>query len=116
MTKETIDYAVTKLNDAFQTIKPDAMELGQGFINYMVMKQTISGVFFLILFIIAIPFFVKGIRKLLRDISDDKGFVYVIFGIIGTFFGIIGVLKEGYDAILANLYPLMWTIEQLAGK
>jgi dipeptide/tripeptide permease len=113
MDKETIDYAITKLDVALQKVAPTAVELGQDMINYMVFKEAlgaaIAGVIFILIVIVA-----RIAYKYVRKTDDDDCYVPVFaigHGLAVVSF--IAFLGYFYDAMLANAFPLMWTIEHL---
>jgi len=127
MNKETIDYALSKLNEAFQNIKPDAIELGSEYVDYMVFKAIFSAA---LLFTMCTILLVTTLLILLRLskilkyetpyyeklYSRDADVKYSIIGIIIGFFGLIFLvifIGSLYDAVVAYNYPVMYTIEQL---
>ncbi len=116
MEKETVDYAMAKLNDVFQSIKPDAMELGSEYVQYAVMKQTIEAFIFMV--VLGIGAMLALITYKCWDGLDfDEYFTHLVLVIITGIMCILGVagsIIEGYQAVLANQFPLRWTIEQLS--
>lgn len=110
MDTTTVNYAIEKLNEAFQAIKPTAVELGSEYIGYTVLKITIYPFlwgFFLLLatWLVVISF---------KDGNEDIGELYFGLGFPFGIISLVGFLITLYSAILANAYPLMYTIEQLA--
>ncbi|HDY68779.1 hypothetical protein LCGC14_1683240 [marine sediment metagenome] len=123
MNKETIDYAIEKLNIAFQAIKPDAIELGSEYIDYIVFQTMLSPIFSCIVFICLLLITMKCF-KMEKEIEIENGQRYkesdeIIYAIIGRICGIIAFISiivtflTLYNAILASMYPLMYTIEKL---
>ena len=110
MDKQTIDYAMNKLTEKFNQIKPDAMELGQEYIDYSVFKATIPAIGLPVLCIILAIICRYAWFKL--DKNDNWTPVCVLSGIIALVTAGMSPVVI-YEAMLANSYPLMWTIEQL---
>ena len=117
MDTTTVNYAIEKLNEAFQHIKPTAIELGSEFVGYTVLKVTVAAglivLFFTVLIFVALYFLRKGL-KCERHLAREECFTAsAIAGSVGFITALFGT-EVVYDAILANNFPLMYTIEQLA--
>lgn len=127
MNKETIDYALTKLNEAFQAIKPDAIELGSEYVNYMVLKAVLGAVFPFIIGVILVVVSLLMLSRYQKIIAHNSeyykklydndsevvaGAISGICGVIGILLSAVGIINS-FTAVLALNYPLMYTIEQL---
>ena len=113
MDKQTIDYAIEKLNGAYAAIKPDAVELGQDMIEYMVFKTTVLAIAFSLLFLFCFIPFIISMYNLVT--TDEEAWIPVgVVTVLGSFATGFGLAVAAHRTILAHMYPLMWTIEQLS--
>lgn len=112
MNKETVDYALQRLNEAFQSIKPDALELGSEYVNYVVWKATVEAALLMILLLLMIPIVLFFIWKKKKDSYGEWEIGIVISSVLMLFLSIT-VMIASYSAILADKFPLMYTIESL---
>lgn len=113
MDTTTVNYAIEKLNEAFQHIRPTAIELGSEYVGYVVMKATVSALITIIILIVA-SMILRKIFAWYDKISDPA--VEIMLPAFATLFYMfpLGVtIAHIYRAIIANAYPLMYTIEQL---
>ena len=112
-TKETIDYAVTKLDNFFGKVVAEGGELTNEFVAYALLELHINFAIACIVTMIGICclLFVCIRHQWVTDKLDEG--VVIIAGtvlIIGTAGGFIGVLVNGYDMYMSSQYPLMWVI------
>lgn len=117
MDKETIDYAIGKLDLALQKIAPTATELGHDMVSYTVFKATLEAILWFMGCSILGLISYKAHRYFMAKFDgeydgDERIAVWVTTGII-AFLLIPPIFFSAYDAILANIYPLMFTIERL---
>ena len=114
MDTTTVNYAIAKLNEAFQAIKPTAVELGSEYIEYIVLKATLTPIFTGIVFVIALGLLITSIIRVVKYDGGDGAFAMMVVGGVASIFSGVITIVDSYYAILANIYPLMYTIEQLA--
>ena len=112
MDTTTVNYAIEKLNEAFLAIKPAAVELGSEYVGYMILRATIEPFFWLIAAFIAL--FLGRWAWSKHENYDDNWDLLGIIGYGAASFFAGAFINATYIAILANTYPLMYTIEQLA--
>ena len=113
MDKETIDYGIEKLNEAFIAIKPDAIDLGQEYLDFFVFRECLSFFICLSISILLIGgFFLLFYIGLKKD-YDELGIFGLVCGIVSTIVGLALSICFGYKAILAVKFPLMAAISYL---
>ncbi len=120
MDSTMVDYAINKLNEAFEKVAPTAVDLGEQYVGYVVLMLTVKTLFAFILGAIAILVGLLVIRRGLKinapHPSSDDGMATFIGG---TLLFIAGGFVFGVSAfyipviIVANTYPLMYAIEHL---
>lgn len=117
MDSTMVNFAIEKLNEAFQAIKPTAMELGSEYVEYVVYKATMWPFLWGIMFLVCLAgggiiFFLATRKEPLLD--DDFSAGFLLLFICGTVASVLFLFLTIPHAIFANAYPLMYTIEQLA--
>ena len=120
-----VDYAITKLNEAFTKIAPTAVNLGEDFISYTVLKAVLTAALLLGIGLLVLYIAYWGFRagqaivsengkRYGRDEEVSYYFVAAVGGLIALI--VLGLSIEAiYKAILAVAYPLMYTLERLVG-
>ena len=111
-TKETIDYAVQKLDSFFGKVVAEGGELTNEFVEYALLELHIN-------FAIGLMVAVAGICCLLfiviwkEWVVNKLGDGITIATIMSAAFamgGTLGTLINSYDMYMASKFPLMWVI------
>lgn len=111
-TKETIDYAVKKLDSFFGKVVAEGGELTNDLVAYALLEIHIN-------FAVACLTSLSGLcgllfiymwREWLADKLDDGIIIVAIISAAFAIGGFIGVLVNGYDMYMASKFPLMWVI------
>ncbi len=121
MDSTTVDYAIGKLNEAFEKIAPTAIDLGEQYIGYVVLMLTVKVIAGLVLGIALVAIgallIKKGIESDRANPSEDEpGLIPELVGValvIFSFFALGISLLHLPMTIVANIYPLMYAIEHL---
>lgn len=118
MDSTMVDYAIGKLNAAFESIAPTAIDLGERYVGYVVLILTVKTILGTIagglLLYLGYWLVKKGV-----SLSTDTSVAEIplfIGGIVSLFVGFIMFLESITSIptmIVANFYPLMYTIEHL---
>ena len=121
MDSTTVDYAIGKLNKAFEKIAPMAIDLGEQYIGYVVLMLTVKVIAGLVLGIVLVVIGALLIKKgiELDRANPNKDEPGIIPELAGSLLAILGFFALGISllhlpiTIVANIYPLMYTIEHL---
>ena len=111
-TKETIDYAVTKLDSFFGKVVAEGGELTNEFVEYALLELHI---YFAIACIVAVVgICCLSLLYICRDWAIDtfgEGIIPIsIISIMLSIGGIIAIMINGYHMYMASKFPLMWVI------
>jgi len=114
MNTQTVDYAINKLNEAFQSIKPTAVELGNEYIEFVVFKEVVFATICTALLACGIFSVVIGLMQLKKDSGSNSGYGFTLVGLMVTVPTSALSVCAWYHAILAMNHPLMYAISRLA--
>jgi len=117
MDTTTINFAISKMTHAWQKAAPTIANVSEKYIRFVVAKQVIQASLLAIVLMVGCVIFSKGYKGgKIAHWRDGAWIAPLIVGGLLTFVGGIGVMCEGYDAILALCCPEMYTIHNLIGK
>lgn len=112
MNQENIDYAITKLNDAWAGIAPQAQEMGQEYVNYVVMRANTEAWLITAALALSVVLLIAAIIRS-RLSCDEEVPVFLFSASSFLLSGFAGF--AWYSAILANANPVMYAITKAAG-
>ena len=111
-TKETIDYAVKKLDNFFGKVVAEGGELTNEFVAYALLELHIYFAIACIVTVVGIC--CLSLLYICRDWEIDtfgEGMIPItIVSIMLSIGGIIAIMINGYDMYMASKFPLMWVI------
>lgn len=113
MDTTTVNFAIERLSEVFQQIKPGALELGSEYVGFVVMKVVL-----LTSISLGIGFFsVFGALITWHFITDwvepnPTNMSFIVFFAVSVISNIVFIANL-YDAFLATSFPLMYTLETL---
>ena len=123
MDTTTVDYAITKLNEAFAAIQPTAIELGTEYINYTVFKAVLLPIITTVLCVVFIFVGLRlyGERQKAKNNEHRSARGEEVKFEIGASVSVViavvlGAVTVGalWNMTLALYNPLMFTIDKLA--
>lgn len=113
MDTTTVNFAINKLSEGWQKVAPTVMDVGDKYVQYVVMKELIGACIslgvFLILSVLAIIVLKKAYKT--RD-SDIYGPVTMAVTAC-VLLSFVTLLTYTYSAALAYSNPEMFTIQEL---
>ena len=111
-TKETIDYAVKKLDSFFGKVVAEGGELTNEFVAYTLLELHICFAIACIGAAVGLCClaFLYRYRDWVVNISGEGMIPITIVSIMFTIGCIIGIMVNGYSMYMSSQYPLMWVI------
>ncbi len=113
MDTTTVDYAIAKLNEAFAAIQPTAVELGQQYIDFIVMKTIMDGAIWIT---VTLSICIVALWLACKHWDENEALAMpcaVIGGFAGVF-AVIAIPVSVYNIALVLYDPLMFIIDKLA--
>ena len=111
-TKETIDYAVNKLDSFFGKVVAEGGELTNEFVEYALLELHIYFAISCIVTVVGVC--CVSLLHIWRNWAIDtfgEGMIPItIVSIMLVMGGIIATIVNGYDMYMSSQYPLMWVI------
>ena len=111
-TKETIDYASSKLDNFFNKVVTDGSELTNEFVAYSILELQITFIAVIVCFIIgtvSLAFlYIK--QELVKGKIGDGIIVATVVSLFFVIVGLVGICANTYSIYMASKYPLMWVI------